>query len=129
MSSHEWEITPKGCGTHAASFVQRDPSSRQPNNLWEIGGVRAKAWIKWDGCVEYENTFNSAYDSPYHKDEDEQGIHICDIDAFVADLLALKEAAMRYFNGELGVGGVPNDDVLSAIGRTITDGPFRSEEE
>lgn len=50
--------------------------------------------VRFDGCVH----LRKAYNSPFPKeDEDQDYIHICDIDEYVKQLLLLKEAALKHF--------------------------------
>jgi hypothetical protein len=49
--------------------------------------------IRSDGCVEITRWFND----PGEKDEDGDYIHICDLDAFIAELQAVKAAAIAHF--------------------------------
>lgn len=47
------------------------------------------AAVKWDGCVNLWRT----YDGPKERDY----IHICDLDEYIEQLIALRDAAKAHF--------------------------------
>ena len=52
------------------------------------------AGVKFDGCIH----LRKAYNSPFPKDDEDQDcIHICDIDEMIKYLIMLKEAAKKHF--------------------------------
>jgi hypothetical protein len=59
------------------------------------------AVVKWDGCIELERYFNiPATEDPERSDpaaEADCGYHICDLDAEIARLQALKAEARKHF--------------------------------
>lgn len=55
------------------------------------------AGVKFDGCVH----LRKAYNLPFPKNDDDQDyIHICDIDEMIKILTLLKEAAIKRFGEE-----------------------------
>jgi hypothetical protein len=51
-----------------------------------------EAFVKWDGCIELTRLFNGS--------DDDDTIHICDLDDFIARLQELKSLGAKYFNNE-----------------------------
>jgi len=52
------------------------------------------AGVKFDGCIHYRKSCNQPFP---HDKEDEDYIHICDIDEMIKSLTLLKEAAIQHF--------------------------------
>lgn len=55
------------------------------------------AVVKWDGCIHFRRYFNDPMDHPNRKSEDQDYLHICDIDETIKRLQSLKEAALNHF--------------------------------
>lgn len=56
-----------------------------------------RAWIKNDGCIEFDRFFNDPYPQPEEGIGMSDRIHICDIDDFIERLKALKEIVEANF--------------------------------
>lgn len=66
------------------------------------------ASVKFDGCVEY-NEYANGYEWGHQCSGEDcecclEVLHICDIDAMIARLQALKDAAREHFGGTDGSG-------------------------
>lgn len=65
-------------------------------DLVEVGGVveghDLKASVKWDGCIHLTRIYNGGIDA-----EDVDTIHICDLDTFIQELQALRDACEVHF--------------------------------
>ena len=60
----------------------------------------AKASIKWDGCIHFNQVSNEPYDLTTDKVKEiqlEEYLHICDIDDFIEQLKQLKKAGQEHF--------------------------------
>ncbi len=57
------------------------------------------ATVRWDGCIGFRRFFNSPADSleRRRREDDVDGLHICDIDEMIEQLTALKAKAKEYF--------------------------------
>lgn len=52
------------------------------------------ASVKFDGCIHLRR----AYNAPFPKDDEDQDyIHICNIDEYIKQLVSLKEKAIEHF--------------------------------
>lgn len=87
----EWIDDPKG--DKGEGWIDLIYQSYKDGSHWVNAGV------KFDGCVH----FRKAYNSPFPKeDEDQDYIHICDIDEMIKQLTLLKEAASKHFGEDWG---------------------------
>ena len=57
------------------------------------------AFVKWDGCVEFQSYFNNPkhLQTPEDLQDNVDQIHICDIDEMIEILQSLKKVAQEYF--------------------------------
>lgn len=85
----EWIDDPKGFKNECGIVLMYQ--SYKDDTHW------LNAYIRNDGCIH----FRKAYNSPFPKDDEDQDyIHICDIDEYVKILLALKEKAIEHFGND-----------------------------
>ena len=59
-----------------------------------------RAYVKWDGCIEFYRAFNVPFtlqEADHVLVEDEDQIHICDIDETIELLQGLKKVAIEKF--------------------------------
>jgi hypothetical protein len=66
------------------------PTFVDPDGWWEAG-------VRFDGCVHLRHYSNRPRTDPERRLEDEDYIHICDLDDAIARLVALREAAQSHF--------------------------------
>ena len=83
--TEEWKIDPAGTINEAwIDLIYQYYSSGQH---W------VKASVRFDGCIH----FRKAYNTPFPDDEDQDYIHICDIDEMIKQLTLLKEKGIEHF--------------------------------
>lgn len=49
------------------------------------------ARCKWDGCVDFSRYFNLPMHEPSRNEDDEDSLHICELDDFITELTALRD--------------------------------------
>lgn len=83
---NEWVDDPKG--HKSAAWIDLIYQYYKDGQHW------MQASVKFDGCIH----LRKAYNTPFPKDDDDQDyIHICDIDEQIKLLTLLKEAAIKHF--------------------------------
>lgn len=82
--SEQWEVISKKSSGYTLEI--KDPEG------WRSARVR------WDGCVHYYRYFNTPLGMDAKNDNEENNyIHICDIDEEIARLQSLKRLATNWF--------------------------------
>ena len=56
-----------------------------------------KAAVKWDGCIHFNRAYNEPFNNNPRDSDNEDYIHICDIDEYIEILQKLKVKAIEYF--------------------------------
>lgn len=70
---------------------------------YEDGKHWVWADVRFDGCIHYQKAYNSPFPKILEEDkEDQDYMHICDIDKLIKQLTELKEAAKKYFGEDWG---------------------------
>jgi hypothetical protein len=73
-----WQIQPEDSKSHY--FLAK---SLDVENTYQ-------AYVKWDGCVQLTRYFNG-------NQNDEDSIHICDLDDFISRLQEIRDLAVQKF--------------------------------
>ena len=82
----EWVDDPKGHKSDA--WIDLIYQHYKDGSHW------VHAAVKFDGCIHYRKSYNN----PLPNDEEEQDyLHICDIDEMIKLLTSLKAAAIKHF--------------------------------
>lgn len=71
-------------------------------NHYADGTHWVHAGIKFDGCVHLRKAYNSPFPKNGDREEDQDYIHICDIDEMIKELTLLKEMAIKHFGNDWG---------------------------
>ncbi|SRR5579872_4302459 len=83
----EWIEDPKG--VKSESYIDLIFNHYADGQHWLHAGLR------FDGCVHFTRAYNSPF--PKENDDDQDYIHICDIDEMIKQLTLLKQAALKHF--------------------------------
>lgn len=91
-----WKQNPNDKSTeyHASLIYQEDWC--EGDDHW------TEATVKKDGCIHFYEGNNAPMGSKYpeRSTEDDNYIHICELDDFIKQLQELREAAIAYFGKE-----------------------------